>query len=48
MGQRLLMGGTAHGLLRLAGERPDLSRVLDVIGVGMLIPLPPCGPATRR
>ena len=41
MGQWLLMGATAHGLLRLAGERPDLSRVLDVIGVGMLIPMPP-------
>ncbi len=35
------MGGTAHGLLRLTGERSDLSRVLDVIGVGMLIPMPP-------
>lgn len=35
------MGGAAHGLLRLAGERSDLSRVLDVIGTGMLIPMPP-------
>ncbi len=41
MGQWLLMGVTAHGLLRLAGERSDLSRVLDVIGTGMLIPMPP-------
>lgn len=41
MGQWLLMGGTVHGLLRLTGQRPDLSRVLDVIGVGMLIPMPP-------
>jgi hypothetical protein len=41
MGQWLLMGETVHGLLRLAGERSDLSRVLDVIGVGMLIPMPP-------
>lgn len=41
IGQWLLMGGTAHGLLRLTGERPDLSRVLDVIGVGMLVPMPP-------
>ena len=40
MGQWLLMGVTAHGLLRLAGERSDLSRVLDVIGTGMLIPMP--------
>jgi hypothetical protein len=35
------MGATAHGVLRLTGERSDLSRVLDVIGVGMLIPMPP-------
>ncbi len=40
MGQWVLMGGTVHGLLRLGGERSDLSRVLDVIGVGMLIPMP--------
>jgi hypothetical protein len=37
----LLMGATAHGLLRLSGQRADLSRVLDVIGTGMLIPMPP-------
>ena len=41
VGEWLLMGGAAHGLLRLAGERSDLSRVLDVIGTGMLIPMPP-------
>jgi hypothetical protein len=41
MGLWLLMGGTAHGLLRLTGERPDLGRVLDVIGVAMVIPMPP-------
>ena len=41
MGLWLLMGGTAHGLLRLTGERSDLGRVLDVIGMGMLIPMPP-------
>lgn len=41
MGQWLLMGATVHGLLRLTGERSDLSRVLDVIGMGMLIPMPP-------
>jgi hypothetical protein len=40
-GQWLLMGATAHGLLRLADQRSDLSRVLDVIGTGMLIPIPP-------
>ena len=41
MGQWLRMGATVHGLLRLTGERSDLSRVLDVIGTGMLIPMPP-------
>ena len=41
MGQWLLMGATAHGLLRLTGQRSDLGRVLDVIGMGMLIPMPP-------
>ena len=41
VGSWLLMGGAAHGLLRLAGERSDLRRVLDVIGTGMLIPMPP-------
>lgn len=40
VGQWLLMGGAAHGLLRLTGERPDLSRVLGVIGTGMIIPMP--------
>ena len=35
------MGGTAHALLRLTGERSDLGRVLDVIGVAMVIPMPP-------
>ena len=41
MGLWLLMGGTAHALLRLTGERSDLGRVLDVIGVAMVIPMPP-------
>jgi len=41
MVQWLLMGATAHGVLRLTGERSDLGRVLDVIGVGMLVPMPP-------
>lgn len=40
-GQWLLMGVAAQGLLRLAGERTELNRVLDVIGLGMLIPMPP-------
>ena len=40
MGLWLLMGETVHGLLRLTGEPSDLSRVLDVIGMGMLIPMP--------
>lgn len=41
MGLWLLMGGTAHALLRLTDERSDLGRVLDVIGVAMVIPMPP-------
>jgi Yip1-like protein len=41
IGLWLLMGGTAHALLRLTGERSDLGRVLDVIGVAMVIPMPP-------
>lgn len=41
VGQWLLMGGAAHGLLRLTGARSDLGRVLDVIGTGMTIPMPP-------
>ena len=41
VGSWLLMGAAAHGLLRLTGERSDLGRVLDVIGAGMLIPMPP-------
>jgi hypothetical protein len=41
VGSWLLMGAAAHALLRLTGERSDLSRVLDVIGTGMLIPMPP-------
>lgn len=41
VGAWLLMGGTAHGLLRLSGYDADLRRVLDVVGVGMLIPMPP-------
>jgi hypothetical protein len=38
--QWLLMGAAAHGVLRLTGERADLSRVLDVISIGMLAPMP--------
>jgi hypothetical protein len=41
IGQWLLMGATAHGPLRLTGQRSDVGRVLDVIGVAMLIPMPP-------
>ena len=41
MGLWLLMGATAHGLVRLTGQPSDLGRVLDVIGVGMVIPMPP-------
>lgn len=41
VGAWLLMGGAAHGLLRLLGHDSDLRRVLDVVGMGMLIPMPP-------
>lgn len=41
LGVWLLMSGTAHGLLRLTGHRSHMRRVLDVVGVGMLIPMPP-------
>lgn len=41
LGAWLGMGGTAHGLLRLTGHRSDVRRVLDVVGVGMLLPMPP-------
>ena len=37
----LLMSGAAHGLIRLMGNRSDVRRVMDVIGIGMLIPMPP-------
>jgi hypothetical protein len=37
----LLMGGAAHSLLRLSGHDADLGRVLDVVGLGMLVPMPP-------
>ena len=38
--QWALMGCVAQGVLRLSGERSELARVLDAIGVGMLIPMP--------
>jgi hypothetical protein len=41
VGAWLLMGATAHGLLRLSGYDADLRRVLDVVGMGMLMPMPP-------
>lgn len=46
MGAWLVMSGTAYGLLRLTGTRSDVRRVIDVrrvmdvIGLGMLIPMP--------
>lgn len=40
LAQWLLMGSTATLVLRLRGERRDLARVLDVVGVGMLVPMP--------
>lgn len=41
LGEWLLMSGTAQVVLRLTGHHSDLRRVLDVIGLGMLIPMPP-------
>jgi hypothetical protein len=41
VGAWLAMSGTAHGLLRLTGHRSEIRRILDVIGVGMLLPMPP-------
>lgn len=40
VGQWLVMSSAAHGLLRLTGRAADLRRVMDVIGVGMLVPMP--------
>jgi hypothetical protein len=40
LGEWLVMGGVAYGLLRMCGSRLDLARVLDVVGAGMLIPMP--------
>lgn len=36
----LLMSSAAHCLLRLTGQESDVRRVMDVIGVGMLVPMP--------
>lgn len=41
LGTWLLIGGAAQAVLRLSGQGYDVRRVLDVIGVGMLIPMPP-------
>lgn len=41
LGEWLLMSGAAHALIRLTGQQSDVRRVMDVIGVGMLIPMPP-------
>ena len=40
LAQWLLMGSAAAVVLRLRGEGRDLARVLDVVGVGMLVPMP--------
>jgi hypothetical protein len=36
----LLMGVAAHAVLRATGQRSDLRRLLDVMGLGMLVPMP--------
>ncbi len=40
LGEWLLMSGAAHAVLRLTGQQSDARRVMDVVGVGMLIPMP--------
>jgi hypothetical protein len=36
----LLMSATAHVIFRLAGRPCDFDRVLNIVGLGMLIPMP--------
>ncbi len=36
----LLMGAFAHVVLRLAGKRSDFDVILNIVGMGMLIPMP--------
>jgi hypothetical protein len=36
----LLMSGVAHTAIRLAGRRSDFDQVLNIIGLGMLVPMP--------
>lgn len=36
----LLMSAVAHTAMRLAGRRSDFDQVLNVVGFGMLIPMP--------
>lgn len=41
VGTWLAMGGFAWALLRLTGQRSEVRRLLDALGLGMLIPMPP-------
>ena len=34
------MSGFAHVLLRVAGKGSDMDRILNIVGLGMLIPMP--------
>lgn len=36
----LLMSAVAHTAMRLTGKRSDFDRVLNIVGMGMLIPMP--------
>jgi hypothetical protein len=36
----LLMSGLAYVLLRIAGKGSDMDRILNIVGLGMLIPMP--------
>ena len=41
LGAWLAMGGLAHGVLHRSGKPASFARVLNLVGMGMLIPMPP-------
>jgi hypothetical protein len=40
LGIWLLMASMAHVVIRLAGKRSDFDQILNVVGMGMLVPMP--------
>jgi hypothetical protein len=40
LGIWLLMGGITHLAIRLFGKRNDFDRILNIIGLGMIVPMP--------